>query len=333
MNAIKKIGLTALAGSLVATSVFAGELAVTGSAGMGLANQDKKTQGNGFSMYDEVTFSGSGEMDNGWTVAVSFQLDDNANGATSGDNMDNRSLTIGMGDMGTVTFSGHGGDSAFSAVDDVMPTAYGEAWDILGTTTSGGAGTGHGGTAATKLGSIGGTATENMLSYNNSSLVDGLSVTASYVPSNGTVVESVTSFAVAYSGVEGLTVGYAQDDNGLAGTSGIDYDTMYVKYAYGPVTVGYQQSTQDADGSTNDDEFTAMGVTYAVSDSLSIGYTTSEYDDDNNTTDEESTSINFSYTMGSMTLAGAQVTVDNQGGSSATINDTSGYALDLSFAF
>jgi outer membrane protein OmpU len=330
MNAIKKIGLTALAGSLVATSVYAGELAVTGSAGMGLANQDKKTQGNGFSMYDEVTFSGSGEMDNGWTVAVSFQLDDNANGATAEDNMDNRSLTIGMGDMGTFTFSGHGGDSAFSAVDDVTPSAYGEAWDILGTTTTGGVVLE---TAVAKKGRIAGTSTENMMSYNNSSLVDGLSVTASYVPSNATQKESIVSFAAAYTGVEGLTVGYAQDDNGLAGTSAIDYDTMYAKYAYGPVTIGYQKSNQDADASTDDDIFTAMGVTYAVSDSLSIGYNQSEYDDDNNTTDEESTSISFSYTMGSMTLAGAHVTVDNQGADSAAINDTSGYALDLSFAF
>ena len=329
MNAIKKIGLTALAGSLVATSVFAGEMAVTGSAGIGLANQDKLTKGNGFSMYDEVNFKGSGEMDNGFTVAVSMQLDNNAQ-AAAGNNMDNRSVTIGMGDMGTVTFSGHGGSSAFSAVDDVMPTAYGEAWDILSTTTTGGVALE---TAVAKKGSIGGTTSDNMLSYNNSSLVDGLSVTASYVPSNATQKESIVSLAVAYTGVEGLTVGYAQDDNGLAGTSAIDYDTMYVKYAYGPVTAGYQESSQDADGVTNDDEFTAMGVTYAVSDSLSIGYTVSEYDDDDNTTDEESTSINFSYTMGSMTLAGAHVTVDNQGADSAAINDTSGYALDLSFAF
>ena len=327
MNAIKKIGLTALAGSLVATSVFAGEMAVTGSAGIGLANQDKLTKGNGFSMYDEVNFNGSGEMDNGFTVAVSMQLDSSE---TATGNMDNRSVTIGMGDMGTVTFSGHGGSSALSAVDDVMPTAYGEAWDILTTTTSGGVALE---TSVAKLGAIGGTATDNMLSYNNSSLVDGLSVTASYVPSNATQKESIVSLAVAYTGVEGLTVGYAQDDNGLAGTSAIDYDTMYVKYAYGPITAGYQKSNQDANGVTNDDVFTAMGVTYAVSDSLSIGYTTSEYDDDDNTSDEESTSINFSYTMGSMTLAGAHVTVDNQGGSSAAINDTSGYALDLSFAF
>ena len=327
MNAIKKIGLTALAGSLVATSVFAGEMAVTGSAGIGLANQDKTTKGNGFSMYDEVNFTGSGEMDNGFTVAVSMQLDSSE---TATGNMDNRSVTVGMGDMGSITFSGHGGDSALSAVDDVMPTAYGEAWDILGTTTSGGVSLQ---TAVAKKGSIGGTATDNMLSYNNSSLVDGLSVTASYVPSNATQKESIVSLAVAYTGVDGLTVGYAQDDNGLAGTSAIDYDTMYVKYAYGPITAGYQKSNQDANGVTNDDVFTAMGVTYAVSDSLSIGYTTSEYDDDDNTSDEESTSINFSYTMGSMTLAGAHVTVDNQGADSAAINDTSGYALDLSFAF
>jgi outer membrane protein OmpU len=333
MNAIKKIGLTALAGSLVATSVFAGEMTVTGSAGFGIANQDKTDKGNGFSMTDEVTFAGSGEMDNGWTVAVSMQLDNNANGATSGNNMDNRSVKIGMGDMGTVTFYGHGADSAFSAVDDVMPTAYGEAWDILGTTTSGGTSGDSDNTAVAKKGSIGGTTVENMMVYNNSSFVDGVSLTASYAPSNGTVVESVTSFAVAYTGVEGLTVGYAVDDNGLAGTSGIDYETMYAKYAYGPVTIGYQESSQDANGSTDDDGFTAMGVTYAVSDSLSIGYTTSEYDDDDNTTDEESTSINFSYTMGSMTLAGASVTVDNQGADASAINDTSGYALDLSFAF
>ena len=38
MNNLKKIGLTALAGSLVVTSAFAGELTATGSASMGVAN-------------------------------------------------------------------------------------------------------------------------------------------------------------------------------------------------------------------------------------------------------------------------------------------------------
>ena len=39
-----------------------------------------------------------------------------------------------------------------------------------------------------------------------------------------------------------------QGENNAAGgtTSNTDNDTMYVKYAYGPVTVGYQKSEIDA---------------------------------------------------------------------------------------
>ena len=44
---IKKVGLTALAGSLIATSAFAGSMSVTGSAGIsfsGASNYDKANQ-------------------------------------------------------------------------------------------------------------------------------------------------------------------------------------------------------------------------------------------------------------------------------------------------
>ena len=43
-------------------------------------------------------------------------------------------------------------------------------------------------------------------------------------------------------GVEGLTVGYAQDENSEAGDLQTDFETMYVTYAYGPITVGYRIS-------------------------------------------------------------------------------------------
>tara|TARA_B100001057_G_scaffold496125_1_gene596783 strand:- start:760 stop:1743 length:984 start_codon:yes stop_codon:yes gene_type:complete len=327
MNILKKVGLTALGTSLIATSAFAGSMDVTGSAGITLANQDKTNKGNGLSMTDEITFTGSGELDNGLTITVSMQLDDNAVSTASGTHyMDNRSVKIASEDFGTLTFYGHGGDSAFSMKDDTTPTAYGEAWDVLGTST--------GGTA--KLGSIGGAATgNNMFGYTNSGLMDGLTINVSYMPSEGGAAqtESTTAWGVEYSGVEGLTVGYAQDDNGLPGTSGIDYNVMYAKYAYGPVTVGVSQSEQDANGSTNDDEFQAMGITYQVSDDLTIGYNQTEYDDANNTNDEESTNISLSYTSGGMTIAAAFVSVDNQGGQSTTVNDIEGYEIDVSFAF
>ena len=324
---IKKVGLTALAGSLIATSAFAGSMSVTGSAGITLTGQTNHTQSNGFSSGDSLNFTGSGELDNGLTVTVSMQLDDNAVSTATGTHyMDNRSVKIASEDLGTLTFYGHGGDTAFSMKDDTTPTAYGEAWDVLGTST--------GGTA--KLGSIAGAATgNNMFGYTNSGLMDGLTINVSYMPSEGGAAqtESTTAWGVEYSGVEGLTVGYAQDDNGLPGTSGIDYNVMYAKYAYGPVTVGVTQSEQDANGSTNDDEFQAMGITYQVSDDLTIGYNQSEYDDANNTNDEESTNISLSYTSGGMTIAAAFVSVDNQGGQSTTVNDVEGYEIDVSFAF
>ena len=52
MNNFKKIGMTALAASLVSTSVFAGEMTVTGSAsidveGLFVRNRFRKTSFNG----------------------------------------------------------------------------------------------------------------------------------------------------------------------------------------------------------------------------------------------------------------------------------------------
>jgi len=334
MNTFKKIGLTALAGSLVATSVFAGEMSVSGSAGINWEGQDKTSSGNTFRMADSITFSGGGEMDNGWTIAASFELDQGAAdtkvGASAAGPFDSHSFTLGMGDMGSITFAGHGGSSALSAVDDVMPTAYEEPWDILNTSTSGGIALE---TAVATVKAMMGTGGDNSFMYNNSSLVDGVKVSIGYVPTDATITDSIISYGISYTGVEGLTVGYATDDNGLSGTSAIDQETMYVKYAYGPATVGYQESSQEADGTTNDDEYTSIGISYAVNDALSISYGVTEYDDKNSTTDQETTAVGFSYTMGSMTLGGAYATVDNQGNSSAAINDITGYELDLSFAF
>ena len=324
MNTLKKIGLTALAGSLVATSVFAGEMSVTGSAGITFAGQDKIASGNGFTMSDEITFSGGGEMDNGWTVAVSMQLDNNAQQGATTNNMDNRSITIGMGDAGTISFIGHGGDSALGAVDDVMPHADGnETWDTLSDAAEG----------VASFNSILGNAVENMISYNNSSIVDGLSFTASLAPSDATNLESTMSYAVAYTGVDGLTVGYAVDENSAAGAAQTDFTTMYAKYAYGPVTVGYQVSEEDSATAANNDEFTAYGISYAVSDDLTISYNESIYDAATVATDQEQQAIAVSYTMGSMAITATSVSMDNAGGNTAAVNDVQGYELNLSFAF
>ena len=329
MNNLKKIGLTALAGSLVATSVQATELSVSGAASIGLGGANKGTSANGFYMNDEVTFSGSGELDNGWNITLSMQLDDNAaSGATA--HMDNRSITIDMGDMGTFAFGGHGLDSVVGGVDDVMPTAYGESFDIISNTLDVGVTT----TASTLFNAIGSAGSNNMMRYDNTTAVDGLKMSVSFVPSGTGEVESSVDYGLEYTGYDGLTVGYAMGENNAAGgTSNTDNDTMYIKYAYGSVTVGYQSSDIDANTATDSDEWDAFGITYAVSDDLSVGYAESTYNAGSSTTDQENSNLSVSYTSGGMTLAAGFAEELNRGGLTTAVNDIKGYDISLAFAF
>jgi len=129
MNKFKKIGLTALAGSLVATSAFAGELTATGSASIGVSNitgSNDQSTGKDWSMGNSVILGGSGELDNGMTVSMSFELDSGVDTGTGTGPFDNHSVTVSSDALGTLVFSGHGGSSAQGALDT---TAAGDIWD------------------------------------------------------------------------------------------------------------------------------------------------------------------------------------------------------------
>ena len=323
MNNFKKIGLTALAGSLIATSAFAGSMSVTGGADIALKNQSNHDTGNTFSSGDSLNFSGSGELDNGLTITTKIEIDGGAE--------DDRSVVIASEDMGTLTFQ-QSGSSALSAVDDVMPTAYDSSWDVLalGHTATSGTTAGQ----ATKDGAIGGFVTGNSFFYSMPEMVDGLGINLSYVPSGSGRPDGTVSYALAYTGVEGLTIGYAVDDNGLSGTSKLETETMYAKYAFGSFTVGVQESEQEQSGATtSDDTMSIHGITYQVSDDLTIGYHASSRDLGDKGLDEESKSFQVSYTQGGMTMKAQSVSMDNVGGSSAARDDIDGYKVSVSFAF
>ena len=326
MNNFKKIGLSALAGSLAAMSVNAAELTATGGASISFAGQEAVSSGNGLSMNDSITFSGSTELDNGWTVSTSFLLD-NSDGV-EGSIFDARSITIDTGSAGIISFEGDDAAGAMGAVDDVMPTADGnETWDVLGASDASG--------ATAELNSLGSANSNNMIKYSSGSMVDGLTISASYTPSDGTTeVESSTDFAVAYTGYEGLTLGYAVgEDNAIAGTGSFDLSTMYVKYAYGPVTVGYQESEKEGNNASNTDEFEAFGITYAVTEDISVGFAESTVDLGDSSTDQVTQNVSFSYTMGGMSVTASFIDQENSGGSTAAADDRKGYELGLAFAF
>ncbi len=317
MNNLKTVGLTALAGALVSVSANAAELSVTGGASLGFSGEEQQVTGNGWSMNDGITFSASAEMDNGWNVTVK-QIIDSSDGA-AGAIMDTRTLSIDMGDSGTLGFYGTGGSSVLDAVDDVTPTANEEAWaDVTGASAA-----------------PGGTGGDNMFHYSNSSLMDGVKLSASYTPSGGTTeVESSSDYGIELTNLmDGLTVGAAQgEDNSAAAT--IETTTMYVKFAMEdmPITLGYQATEDDSETASSDVDFSAIGASYAVSEDMSVSINSSTHDyEDATKSDQEALGISLSYTMGSMTLTANHNSIDNLAGDSTV--DRSGYAMSVGFAF
>jgi len=315
MNNLKKVGLTALAGALVSVSANAADLSVTGGASLAFAGEEKQSTGNGWSMNNGVTFAASVEQDNGWNITVTQILNDDDVGSSRV--FDTRSIAIDMGDTGTLTFYGTGGSGAVSAIDDVTPTAGEESWDdVTGADSVPGGPTGN-----------------NMFHYSNSSLMDGVTVTAAYVPSDGTTeLESSSDIAIKYTGIDGLTVGAGQgEDNSAAAT--VDNSVFYATYATDMgISVGYSTSEGDSETANSDKEMTAMGISYAVSEDMSISYNISEIEYElASLTDQEATGISVSYTMGSLSIKANHNTVDNIAGTAT--DDRSGYALTLGFTF
>ena len=82
--------------------------------------------GKNFSMANSVYLAGSGELDNGMTVSMSFELDQGADTGTGTGPFDSHSVTIASDALGTLRFSGHGGSSAQGAMDT---TAAGDLWN------------------------------------------------------------------------------------------------------------------------------------------------------------------------------------------------------------
>ena len=318
---IKKIGLTALAASLVSVSAAnAGALSMSGAASVGIGGYsgENHDRGASFTMGNQFTVSGGGELDNGLNVSLSYQLDNKA-GVTGP--FDDHSITISSDEIGTIKFSGHGGSSATSAMD---ATAAGDIWDGFDGAVTAGV------TGAT-IGASGGT--NNSIYYTAPSLMDGLTLNASYNP-QGAQAESETGYGLTYTGVEGLTLKYAtMDENtGTTATSG-DQTAWHVGYAIGPVTLEVTSNDYDMGTATNDKETSSYEVSYTVSDELSIAYGTEEIDLGSSSTDAEYSALVVTYTAGGMTLTGKMESAENVDGTTNSNADVDYWFLGAAFAF
>ena len=315
MNNFKKIGLTALASSLVATSVYAGEMSVAGSASFNMKNFSNVNDQDGrkMSMGNQLTFTGGGEMDNGMNVSLSFILDqgDEATGASTSP-FDSHSISVGSDAMGTITFAGEG---ASAAVDTIDTTAAGDIWNNTFTYTAPTSAVGD----------------EKTLLWALPSFVDGLDAKVSYTGARA-ARDSDISYALTYTGIEGASISYGfGSTGGTDAAEGGDVTVMKASFAFGPVSAAMSINDYGSGSGITAQEQSSYKISYSVSDDLSISYGSETHETTGQSFDEEFSQISVAYTTGGLTISASQTEAEN-------MNDTSGteqslWNLGLSFAF
>jgi outer membrane protein OmpU len=313
---IKKIGLTALAGSLVVTSAYAGSMSVSGGASIGVKNTSKTASGKSWTMGNQLTFSGSGELDNGMNVSLSFVLDQGDDTAIASGPFDSHSVSVSSDSLGTLKFSGEGGSSAQSAIDT---TAAGDLWNNGSNVTV---------PRAAEAGN-------NSLYYTLPTIMDDLTAKVSYSP-GGAGGGSATSWAVGYTGVEGLSVDYGTGETNTIGTEQ-DHTTMKVSYAIGSFTVGMSSTESNYDlAASIDEEVDSWQVAYTISDDMSVTYGVDTITTEAQSVDEEISGLGISYTTGGVTITANKFEASGQGNSnteSSVTGDQERWTLGASFAF
>jgi outer membrane protein OmpU len=311
MTNFKKIGLTALAGTLAATAYAqAGSLSVSGTARMEYQSNKVTTAGvdtsaDTFSNNGTLTFSGSGELDNGMTASYHQAL---ADGSVTSSN-----AKLDMGDMGVLGMGDHN-HAGIGTISDIVPNGGEQPWDDIGT---------HGGhedgVASPHTGDRIGYTTAGDIKVSIASDFAGDGATTSIAISNNTMVE-------------GLKVAIGIADVQSTATAEDDLETYGFSYTMGSISFGAQKTKVDAETANSDIERDAYGISFAVNENLSIGMGVSdvEYDAAAKSNDEESTEIGATYTSGGMTVGLQNITKDNINGTAVDHEMTE---LQLTFAF
>ena len=300
--------MTALAGSMVATAASSAELSASGSWALSYTSEDDDAvNGQAFTAGNSVTFSGSGELDNGWTASMSYELDD--------DVMDDYSLTLDMAEMGVFKYGESTSGSGIDIASNMVPAVDTAIYSAVGTDT-----VSYGvARSAQDTGNLGWTKT-----------MDDIKVSAEYAR-NTSAGGSDTSFGINYTGVDGLTFAAGVASTATAGTAEVESLTYGIKYVTGAWTIGLQLTDVETEGTTEDEDGTHMGVTYNVNDDVTIGYVRQETDFSGTSSDEEHSGIQASYSMGSISFSGRVSKVDNMGGTAGSSDEDKHITMSIAF--
>jgi hypothetical protein len=355
-NIIKSI-IVMLSSVSLFTSANAGELSVSGTAKATYNILSGTTNvGKGLGITNELNFTASGELDNGYTWSYSMELDPGNRSGSNNEDVQNDdtklTLTTPYGTVGV--FISEGG---LDVEDAASQSVYGRPTDIGDPSST----------------------TDNYTidSYNNVQyhtpadlLPFGISAKIAYAPdlsaagdgasgnakgavstkSTTFVGENATEYQVKASPIDGLTIGasyFERDEQGGAVKRDQDAESgaYYLTYASGPVSIGYSQAyraemlANDAYQTGTDVDYydqTNYSIAFAASDDLSVSYEreTSEANYIGSGTaavEQESSAVQVAYTMGGMTIALSHASHDNNGYSTTNNQDQSLLAVTMAF--
>jgi len=288
-------------------------------------------------MGSNVSFTGTGELDNGW--GVKFAVDAKNTLAYSSANV---TVTIpGLGDM--LVSQGLSG-TGIDRMDDSTPTAWEEAY---------GAGLGTG--INTVAGASGGagielTPTDLMPSgivtrfhwspnVGGADSGDKASGAAESTLASG---YDVTLEASGDATPDGLKIygGYSSTEQEAGGDTAISGDveewTAGIEYAVGSFTLGYQYSEEDNGRATTTKGYdnTGYGIVFAINDDLSISYNNYESEQQGTTaTTAEAESFQIAYSSGGLSIRLAEQEVDNKNYTTSAANQRDATTISVALAF
>jgi len=347
MKNITKILFVAITSLSMMFSVNAGELTVNGTAKATYNATSGVAQDNGIGVTNELNFTASGEMDNGYTWSYSMELDPSTTGSGQANN-DDTQLSLTMNDMGTIKVCvSECGNNKKYKFDQSAYTNMSDTGTSYGIVYPGASGDANKATIQYHTPELP-FATVVAAAFSTTS-ADGSSGNATGTTANG---DSMNEYSLTSAPIDGLTL-HAQyydfnayDDGVTTNDQSEEGGAYAATYALGNATIGYGKSFKApaileavrAAGATTVEyyENTGLSIGYAVNDDLSVSYTqeTSEPNYMTSTTvgyDIEMDSIQLAYSLGGATLSIARADVENV--SYVQNDDLTETIIAMSFAF
>ena len=341
MNKLTKLGVSALCGSLAGVSAAnAGDMTVSGTVDMSWISFSQEETGNPIGIGSNVSFAGSGEMDNGWGVKLAID-------ATNALAYSSANVTVTIPGLGDVLISQGLSGTGIDSMDDNTPTAWEEAYGAglgsgINTVSGASAGAGFQLTPSADLmpsgisttfhwsPDVGGTNAGDKASSPNESATE-MGWDATITASGDATPDGLTLYA-GYSNVDQYQNSTAINDDVTEWTAGI-------KYAVGSFTLGYQYSEEDNGRATTTKgyENTGYGIVFAVNDDLSLSYNNYQSEQTATTTstaiEAEASSFQIAYSAGGLSLRIADQTVDNKNYCTNAANQRDATTVSVALAF